>query len=167
MSKAIIECVPNFSEGVDRERVLAIVRAMQVPGVSLLDWSQDADHNRSVVTIAGPPAAVVEAAVLAAGKAAEVIDLTRQSGVHPRIGAADVIPFVPVRDISLEHCALLARQAGEEIWRRDGVPVYFYERAAARPGRTRPEDLPQGPVGGLPEAARRGPGAGAQRAPPD
>jgi glutamate formiminotransferase len=99
MSKAIIECVPNFSEGVDRERVLAIVRAMQVPGVSLLDWSQDADHNRSVVTIAGPPAAVVEAAVLAAGKAAEVIDLTRQTGVHPRIGAADVIPFVPVRDI--------------------------------------------------------------------
>ena len=116
MSKAIIECVPNFSEGVDRERVLAIVRAMQVPGVSLLDWSQDPDHNRSVVTIAGPPAAVVEAAVLAAGKAAEVIDLTRQTGVHPRIGAADVIPFVPVRDISLEHCALLARQAGEEIW---------------------------------------------------
>ena len=71
MSKAIIECVPNFSEGVDRERVLAIVRAMQVPGVSLLDWSQDPDHNRSVVTIAGPPAAVVEAAVLAAGKAAD------------------------------------------------------------------------------------------------
>ena len=100
MSKAIIECVPNFSEGVDTERVLAIVRAMQVPGVSLLDWSQDADHNRSVVTIAGPPAAVVEAAVLAAGKAAELIDLTRQTGVHPRIGAADVIPFVPVRDIS-------------------------------------------------------------------
>ena len=76
MSKAIIECVPNFSEGVDTERVLAIVRTMQVPGVSLLDWSQDADHNRSVVTIAGSPAAVVEAAVLAAGKAAQLIDLT-------------------------------------------------------------------------------------------
>ena len=157
MSKAIIECVPNFSEGVDRERVLAIVRAMQVPGVSLLDWSQDPDHNRSVVTIAGPPAAVVEAAVLAAGKAAEVIDLTRQTGVHPRIGAADVIPFVPVRDISLEHCALLARQAGEEIWRRYGVPVYFYEAAAARPDRARLEDVRQGQFEGLREASRRDP----------
>src|SRR5690349_7927017 len=98
MGKAIIECVPNFSEGIETERVLAIVRAMKASGVSLLDWSQDADHNRSVVTIAGPPAAVVEAAVEAAGKAAELIDLTKQSGVHPRIGAADVIPFVPVRD---------------------------------------------------------------------
>ena len=157
MSKAIIECVPNFSEGVDTERVLAIIRAMQVPGVSLLDWSQDADHNRSVVTIAGPAAAVVEAAVLAAGKAAELIDLTRQTGVHPRIGAADVIPFVPVKDISLEHCALLARQAGEEIWRRYGVPVYFYEAAAARPDRARLEDVRQGQFEGLREAARRDP----------
>src|ERR1700733_2105235 len=135
MSKAIIECVPNFSEGVNTERVLAIIRAMQVPGVSLLDWSQDADHNRSVVTIAGSPAAVVEAAVLAAGKAAELIDLTRQTGVHPRIGAADVIPFVPVSDISLEQCVLFARQAGAALWDRYGIPVYFYEAAAARPDR--------------------------------
>ena len=157
MSKAIIECVPNFSEGVDTQRVLAIVRSMQVPGVSLLDWSQDADHNRSVVTIAGTPAAVVEAAVLATGKAAELIDLTRQTGVHPRIGAADVIPFVPVCDISLEHCALLARQAGEEIWRRYSVPVYFYEAAAARPDRARLEDVRQGQFEGLRDAARRDP----------
>lgn len=157
LSKSIIECVPNFSEGVNTERVLAIVRAMQVKGVSLLDWSQDADHNRSVVTIAGSPSAVMEAAVLAAGKAAELIDLTRQTGVHPRIGAADVIPFVPVRDISLEHCVLLARQAGEEIWRRYGVPVYFYEAAAARPDRARLEDVRQGQFEGLREASRRDP----------
>jgi glutamate formiminotransferase len=157
MSQPIIECVPNFSEGIDRERVLAIVRAMQVTGVSLLDWSQDPDHNRSVVTIAGPPAAVVEAAVVAAGKAAELIDLTKQTGVHPRIGAADVIPFVPIRDMSLEHCALLARQAGEEIWRRYGVPVYFYEAAAARPDRARLEDVRQGQFEGLREAVRRDP----------
>jgi glutamate formiminotransferase len=109
------------------------------------------------VTIAGPPAAVVEAAVLGAGKAAELIDLTRQTGVHPRIGAADVIPFVPVRDISLEHCALLARQAGEEIWRRYSVPVYFYEAAAARPDRARLEDVRQGQFEGLRDTARRDP----------
>src|ERR1700710_2223455 len=155
MSKAIIECVPNFSEGVDTERVLAIVRAMQVPGVSLLDWSQDADHNRSVVTIAGTPVAVVEAAVLAAGKAAELINLTRQSGVHPRIGAADVIPFVPISGISLEQCAILARQAGNQIWSRYGVPVYFYEAAAARPDRALLEDVRRGQFEGLREAVKR------------
>src|SRR6201992_3586091 len=153
MTNAIIECVPNFSEGVDTERVLAIVRTMRVPGVSLLDWSQDADHNRSVVTIAGPPAAVVEAAVLAAGKAAELIDLTKQTGVHPRIGAADVIPFVPVKGISLVQCAMLARQAGMAIWRRFGVPVYFYEAAAARPDRVNLEDVRRGQFEGLLQAA--------------
>ena len=112
MSGAVVECVPNFSEGSDARRVKAIVSAMRVEGVRLLDWSMDADHNRSVVTIAGDPAAVVEAAVLGAGKAVELIDLTRQQGVHPRIGAADVIPFVPISGIKLDQCALLARQAG-------------------------------------------------------
>ena len=96
MSDAVIECVPNFSEGSDRNKVRAIVNAMRVDGVSLLDWSLDGDHNRSVVTVAGPPQAVVEAAIRGAGKAAELIDLTAQRGVHPRIGATDVIPFVPV-----------------------------------------------------------------------
>src|SRR5580693_8589360 len=86
--EGIVECVPNFSEGADREKVEEIVRAMRVDGVHLLDYSLDADHNRSVVTIAGSPEAVVEAAVRGAGKAAQLIDLTRQSGVHPRIGAA-------------------------------------------------------------------------------
>src|ERR1700728_2125745 len=99
MSGPLVECVPNFSEGREPRRVEAIVAAMQVEGVRLLDWSMDADHNRSVVTIAGQPAAVVEAAVRGAGKAAELIDLTRQEGVHPRIGAAGGIPFVPVAGI--------------------------------------------------------------------
>ena len=93
MDEIVIECVPNFSEGTDRKKVHAIVDAMRVDGVSLLDWSMDSDHNRSVVTIAGRPLAVVEAAVRAAGRAAELIDLTVQRGVHPRIGATDVIPF--------------------------------------------------------------------------
>ncbi len=94
--------MPNFSEGTDPRRIEAIVAAMRVDGVHLLDWSMDADHNRSVVTIAGKPSAVVESAVRGAGKAAELIDLTRQQGVHPRIGAADVIPFVPISGIKLE-----------------------------------------------------------------
>jgi glutamate formiminotransferase len=144
MDGPVVGCVPNFSEGVDEACVRAIVSAMRVEGVRLLDWSMDSDHNRSVVTVAGPPAAIVEAAVRAVGVAAEKIDLTRQSGVHPRIGAADVIPFVPVSKISLDQCALLARQAGAEIWRRHGIPVYLYEAAAARPDRANLEDVRRG-----------------------
>ena len=155
MSEPVVECVPNFSEGTDARRVEAIVAAMRVDGVHLLDWSMDADHNRSVVTIAGSPAAVVEAAVRGAGKAVELIDLTRQQGVHPRIGAADVIPFVPISGIKLEQCALLARQAGLEIWRRFGVPVFFYEAAAARPDRANLEEVRRGQFEGLRDAVRK------------
>jgi len=155
MSGPLVECVPNFSEGADVRRVEAIVAAMHVEGVRLLDWSMDADHNRSVVTIAGEPAAVVEAAVRGAGKAAELIDLTRQQGVHPRIGAADVIPFVPISGIKLDQCALLARQAGLEIWRRFNLPVFFYEAAAARPDRANLEDVRRGQFEGLKDAVRK------------
>jgi glutamate formiminotransferase len=153
--EAIIECVPNFSEGTDATKVQQIVAAMQVEGVRLLDWSLDTAHNRSVVTIAGTPAGIVEAAVRAAGKAAELIDLTRQNGVHPRIGAADVIPFIPVNGASLADCAVLARQAGLLIWRRYGVPVYFYGAAAARPDRVQLEDVRKGQFEGLRDASRR------------
>lgn len=155
MDQPVIECVPNFSEGRDARRVKAIVASMRVAGVHLLDWSMDGDHNRSVVTVAGEPAAVVEAAVRAAGKAAELIDLTRQQGVHPRIGAADVIPFVPVSGIKLEQCALLARQAGQEIWRRYQIPVYFYEAAATRPDRARLEEVRRGQFEGLRDAVHK------------
>jgi glutamate formiminotransferase len=153
--EAIIECVPNFSEGTDVAKVTQIVAAMQVEGVRLLDWSLDTAHNRSVVTIAGSPTGIVEAAVRAAGKAAELIDLTRQNGVHPRIGAADVIPFIPVSGASLADCAVLARQAGLLIWRRYGVPVYFYGGAAARPDRINLEDVRKGQFEGLRDAVRR------------
>jgi glutamate formiminotransferase / 5-formyltetrahydrofolate cyclo-ligase len=151
----VVECVPNFSEGLDESKVLAIIAAMRVDGVGLLDWSRDPDHNRSVVTIAGPPAAVLESAVRGVGKAAELIDLSAQQGVHPRIGAADVVPFVPVSGISLEQCVLLARQAGLEIWRRYNVPVYFYEAAAARPDRALLEDVRRGQFEGLQTAVER------------
>ncbi len=155
MSDAVIECVPNFSEGSDRSKVLAIVSAMRLEGVSLLDWSMDGDHNRSVVTVAGPPQAVVEAAVRGAGKAAELIDLTAQKGVHPRIGATDVIPFVPVCGISLAQCAILARQAGLAIWTRYHIPIYFYEAAASRPDRALLEQVRQGQFEGLREQVLR------------
>jgi glutamate formiminotransferase / 5-formyltetrahydrofolate cyclo-ligase len=154
-SEAIIECVPNFSEGTDPSKVSRIVQAMQVPGVSLLDWSLDTAHNRSVVTIAGPPEGVVESVVRGAGKAAELIDLTKQNGVHPRIGAADVIPFIPVSGASLADCAVLARQAGLAVWRRYGIPVYFYGAAAARPDRVQLEDVRKGQFEGLRDAVRK------------
>ncbi|WP_158794197.1 glutamate formimidoyltransferase [Granulicella sp. L60] len=153
--EAIIECVPNFSEGTDEARVRQIVAATQVDGVRLLDWSLDTAHNRSVITLAGSPEGIVEAAVRAAGKAAQLIDLTTQNGVHPRIGAADVIPFIPVSGASLAECAVLARQAGLLIWRRYGVPVYFYGAAAARPDRILLEDVRRGQFEGLRDASRR------------
>jgi glutamate formiminotransferase len=152
---AVVECVPNFSEGRDVRRVGAIVAAMRVEGVRLLDLSMDADHNRSVVTIAGPPEAVLESAVRGAGKAVELIDLTRQEGLHPRIGAADVVPFVPIAGIKLEQCVMLARQAGQEIWQRFGIPVYFYEAAAARPDRVNLDDVRRGQFEGLRDAVRK------------
>jgi glutamate formiminotransferase / 5-formyltetrahydrofolate cyclo-ligase len=133
----------------------AILAAMRVEGVHLLDWTMDADHNRSIVTIAGSPAAVVESAVRGTGKAAELIDLTRQQGAHPRIGAADVIPFAPVSGIKLENCVMLARQAGNEIWQRFGIPVYFYEAAAARPDRANLDNVRNGQFEGLRDAVRK------------
>jgi glutamate formiminotransferase len=152
---AVIECVPNFSEGTDRAKVEKIVAAMRMDEVRLLDWSMDTAHNRSVVTIAGPPAAVMESAVRGVGQAAQLIDLTKQNGVHPRIGAADVVPFVPVSGFSLAQCAMLARQAGLDIWRRFGVPVYFYEAAATRPDRINLEDVRRGQFEGLRDTSAR------------
>jgi glutamate formiminotransferase len=155
MKEAIVECVPNFSEGRDARRVEAIVAAMQHDEVRLLDWSMDEDHNRSVVTIAGQPSAVLESALRGVGKAVELIDLTSQEGTHPRIGAADVVPFVPVSHIKLEQCVMLARQAGLEIWRRFGVPVYFYEAAASRPDRANLDEVRRGQFEGLRDSVRK------------
>jgi len=155
MKDAVVECVPNFSEGRDARRVEAIIATMRMEGVRLLDWSMDADHNRSVVTIAGDPAAVLESALRGVGKAVELIDLTSQQGLHPRIGAADVIPFVPITGIKLEQCVMLARQAGLEIWRRFGLPVYFYEAAASRPDRANLDDVRRDQFEGLRDAVRK------------
>ncbi len=136
----MIECVPNFSEGREPATIAAIAAAIhQVSGVALLGFESDADHHRSVITFAGEPEDVLEAAVRAVGKAAEFIDLRRHVGVHPRVGAADVVPFVPLDGSTLEDCVAIAHRAGAEIWRRFRVPVYFYEAAAQHPMRKRLE----------------------------
>src|ERR1700726_4735892 len=154
--KRLIECVPNFSEGRDTAKVDAIVASMsKVPGVYVLDREMDADHNRSVVTLAGDPDAVAEAALLGVGKALELIGLTKHSGAHPRIGAADVIPFIPIDGVSIEDCVALARRVGNEIWNRYRIPVYFYEAAAQRPERVNLENIRRGQFEGLREEMKR------------
>jgi glutamate formiminotransferase len=160
--KRLVECVPNFSEGRQIAKVDAIVNAMRaVPGVHVLDRESDADHNRSVVTLAGEPEAIREAAVRGVGKAAELIDLTRQTGAHPRIGATDVVPFIPIEGVTIEDCVALANAAGREIWERYHIPVYFYEAAARSPERVNLENIRRGQFEGLREEVLRNP----QRAP--
>lgn len=152
----LIECVPNFSEGRDAAKVEAIIAAMsRVPGVYVLDREMDADHNRCVVTLAGEPEAVAEAALLGVGKAAELIDLTKHEGAHPRVGATDVVPFIPIEGVTLEDCVALARRIGNEIWKRHRIPVFFYEAAATRPDRINLENVRRGQFEGLREDLKR------------
>ncbi|HEY6465054.1 MAG TPA: glutamate formimidoyltransferase [Candidatus Acidoferrales bacterium] len=156
--KPLVECVPDFSEGRDASKIDAIVEAIEgVPGILLLDRTSDPDHNRSVITMAGEPEIVLEAALRAAGKAAEVIDLREHMGEHPRIGATDVLPFVPVHGITLEECASLARRAGQEVWNRFRIPIYFYEAAATRPDRKNLANLRTGNFEGLRDEVLRNP----------
>ncbi len=145
MPRQLVECVPNFSEGRDMAKVDAIVQAiLAVPEVVLLDRESDPDHNRSVLTFVGPPAAAADAAFRAVEKAVALIDLTRHSGAHPRIGAADVLPFIPIEGVTLEECVRLSERLGQEIWNRLRVPVYLYEAAARRPERTNLENIRKG-----------------------
>src|SRR5581483_12193302 len=130
MSNTLVECVPNFSEGRDAGKVDAIVKAMTIPGVYVLDREMDADHNRCVITLVGERDAIQEAAIRGVGKAAELIDLTRHQGAHPRMGAADVVPFVPIEGVTIEDCVAMARHVGAEIARQFQIPVYLYEAAA-------------------------------------
>lgn len=138
----MLECVPNFSEGRNLGVVRAIVESIEsAPGILLLGWEADPDHNRSVVTFAGPADAVVEAAVRGVSKASELIDLSRHQGKHPRTGAADVIPFIPLEGSAMGDAVDAAHRAGEQIWRRFGIPVYFYEFAARASNRRRLEKI--------------------------
>ncbi len=141
----IIECIPNFSEGRDAEKVELIISAIaSVAGVVVLDAEMDGDHHRSVITMAGEPAAVVEAAIRAAATAVELIDLNHHAGEHPRIGALDVLPFVPLKGVTMAECIELARLAGRRIASELRIPVYFYEQAATRPERVDLADVRRG-----------------------
>src|ERR1700728_2317742 len=145
----LVECVPNFSEGCDKGKVDAIVAAMKMDGVYLLDREMDADHNRSVITLVGEREAIQEAAIRGVGKAAEVIDLNTHTGAHPRMGATDVVPFIPIDGVSIEDCVAMACHVGEEIWKRCKIPVYLYESAARIPERQGLENIRRGQFEGL------------------
>src|SRR5437879_4083688 len=145
----LVECVPNFSEGRDRAKVDAIVEAMKLDGVYLLDREMDADHNRCVITLVGEREPIQEAAIRGVGKAAELIDLTQHQGAHPRMGAADVVPFIPIDGVTIEDCVAMARNVGEQIWKRYQVPVYLYEAAAQIPERQNLENIRRGQFEGI------------------
>ncbi|MBC7186244.1 MAG: glutamate formimidoyltransferase [Calditrichaeota bacterium] len=147
----LVECVPNFSEGRNRAAIDAITREIaDTEGVKLLDVDPGADTNRTVVTFVGTPAGVVEAAFKAIRKAAELIDMSKHRGAHPRIGATDVCPFVPLAGCTMADCVALARQLGARVGEELGIPVYLYEEAATRPERKNLADIRQGEYEGLP-----------------
>jgi len=145
----LVECVPNFSEGRDKSKVDAIVEAMKMDGVYLLDREMDHDHNRCVITLVGEREPIQEAAIRGVGKAAELIDLNVHQGAHPRMGAADVVPFIPIEGVTIEDCVAMARHVGAEVWRRFQIPVYLYEAAAATPERQNLENIRRGQFEGI------------------
>src|SRR6202034_3801670 len=145
----LVECVPNFSEGRDKAKVDAIVEAMKMDGVYLLDREMDADHNRCVITLVGEREAIQEAAIRGVGKAAELIDLNVHKGAHPRMGATDVVPFIPICGVTIEDWVAMARHVGAEIWKRYQIPVYLYEAAAATPERQNLQNIRRGQFEGI------------------
>jgi glutamate formiminotransferase len=156
--QTLVECVPNFSEGRDCEKVEAIIQALLAgPDVYLLDKEMDADHNRCVITLVGTREQIGEAALRGIGKAAELIDLNRHEGAHPRLGATDVVPFVPISGVTIADCVRIAERVAEEAWRRFRVPTYLYEAAARRPERRNLENIRRGQFEGVREEVRVNP----------
>src|SRR6266581_8051835 len=156
--ETLVECVPNFSEGRDASKVAAIIEALLAgPDVYLLDQEMDADHNRSVVTLVGTRESIGEAALRGIGRAAELIDLNHHQGAHPRLGSTDVVPFVPVRGVTLEDCVRIAEWVAEETWRRFRIPTYLYEAAARKPERRNLENIRRGQFEGVREEALTNP----------
>ncbi len=148
----IVQCVPNYSEGRDLEKVEKIVASYKNrEGVKLLSCEPDADYNRTVVTVIGDPVAVAEAVVESAGVAAEVIDMTTHSGEHSRMGAIDVVPFIPIKDMTMDECVDIAKKVGEELFEKHGIPVFLYEEAATRPERSNLAKVRKGQFEGMPE----------------
>jgi len=152
----LVDCIPNFSEGRDEKIVEALAEcARSVPGVSLLDYSMDASHNRSVFTLVGSPEGMEEAAFLLCKKASELIDMTKHSGEHPRMGATDVIPFVPVKDMTMEECVEISKRVGERIAKELKIPVILYEASASSPDRVNLAAIRKGQFEGMPEKLKK------------
>ncbi len=150
MPTPLVECVPNFSEGRRTEVIDAIAATVRAtPGVLLLDRTSDPDHNRSVLTFVGDPQGIEDAAFAAIAKAAELINLDEQSGEHPRIGATDVVPFVPIAGVIMDECVAIANRLGKRVGEQLGIPVYLYEKAATRPERENLADVRHGQYEGL------------------
>lgn len=148
----IMECVPNFSEGRDVEKIDKIVHAFRAKeGVKLLDYSNDRDHNRMVVTVVGEPQALKEAVLEAIGIAVDIIDLTKHSGEHPRMGAVDVVPFIPIKGCTMDEAIALSKEAGEEIAKRYNLPVFLYEKSASAPHRENLANVRKGEFEGMAE----------------
>ncbi|HTX92147.1 MAG TPA: glutamate formimidoyltransferase [Anaerolineales bacterium] len=149
MPNPLVECIPNFSEARRPEVVESILSAIRAAGVTVLDHHSDSDHNRTVITYVGPPAKVEAAAFRAIKTAAKLIDLNHHTGTHPRIGATDVVPFVPISGVSMEECVAMARRLGERVAKELDIPVYLYEEAAAQPERVNLENIRRGQYEGL------------------
>ncbi len=148
----LVECIPNISEGRRTEVIEAVVDEVRhTAGVTLLDYSSDASHNRTVITFLGSPEGVENAAVALAKKAAELIDLTQHQGEHPRMGAVDVVPFVPVKDVTKEECVELSKQVGRRIWEEANMPVFLYEDSASAPHRVNLASVRKGQFEGMAE----------------
>jgi len=166
IGNALVECVPNFSEGRNPQTVARLVETIQsIETACVLDTHIDPDHNRSVITFVASAGKVVDAAVMAVARAASLIDMRTHQGVHPRLGATDVLPFVPIQGVTIDDCAALAHQAGERIARELSIPVFFYERAALRSERVNLEDVRRGALELLREQIAVEPGRAPDRGP--
>ena len=151
MSK-IVECIPNFSEGRDENRIEELVAtAKSIPGVTLLDYSSDASHNRSVFTLVGNPDGIAGVAFQLCKKASEIIDMTKHEGEHPRMGATDVIPFVPIRNVTVDECVEISKKVAKRIWEELGIPSFLYEYSASATGRQNLAAVRKGQFEGMPE----------------
>lgn len=157
MEPKVIECIPNFSEGRNQSVIDEILKAIKDAGCKILDSSSDPSHNRSVVTFIGTPETVEEAAFKAAQRAGELIDMEQHHGEHPRIGATDVVPFVPIRGVTIEECVDIAKKVGRRIGEELSIPVYLYAKAATRPERVRLPNIRKGEYEGLKEAIKAEP----------
>ena len=151
----IVECVPNISEGRDSTIIEAVVDVVrQAPGVTLLDYSSDPSHNRSVITFIGSPEGVADCAVALAVKAAQLIDLTKHSGEHPRMGAVDVIPFIPIKEMAMAECVELSKTVAQRVWDEAGIPVFLYEESASATNRQNLASIRKGQFEGMAEKVK-------------